>query len=76
MNRSYEEVATLYNSNITGVFSGGIVYEYTNDVRTKGKFGVVEVNINRSIIELRGFLLLSKVLNKTPILVSTSGYKE
>jgi len=69
-------VATLYNSNITRVFSRGIVYKYTNDVRTKGKFGVVEVHINRSIIELRGFLLLSKVLNKTPIPVSTSGYKE
>ena len=30
-NRTFEEVSALYNSEMTGVFSGGLVYEYSEE---------------------------------------------
>jgi len=39
--RQWEEVAALYSDKMTGVFSGGLVYEYSQE---SNDYGLVEVN--------------------------------
>ena len=43
--RKFEEVATLYSTQMTGVYSGGLVYEYSKEGDdTQQKFGLVDVS--------------------------------
>ena len=39
--RNFQEVATLYSTNMTGVFSGGLVYEYSEE---GNGFGLVTIS--------------------------------
>ena len=45
--RKFEEVGTLYGSNMTSVFSGGIVYEYFEEDNQYGKLLVVYLRFTR-----------------------------
>jgi hypothetical protein len=40
-NRTFQEVSALYNSEMTGVFSGGLVYEYSEE---GNGYGLVTIN--------------------------------
>ncbi|TAQ88847.1 hypothetical protein B7494_g2830 [Chlorociboria aeruginascens] len=42
-NRTFEEVSALYNSEMTGVFSGGLVYEYSEE---GNGYGIVTISGN------------------------------
>lgn len=44
--RTFMEVASIYSSPMTGVFSGGIVYEYTEEAN---EYGLVTINDDSSI---------------------------
>ena len=41
--RTFSEVGTIYGDQMTGVFSGGLVYEYTQEANN---YGIVEFNSN------------------------------
>lgn len=43
--RMFSEVPTIYGDKMTGVFSGGLVYEYTQE---ENKYGLVEFNSNNT----------------------------
>jgi hypothetical protein len=58
---------------MTGVFSGGLAYEYSLE---KNGFGVVEIKTNGSITELEGFSLLANALKNVSIPEGNGNYKE
>jgi 1,3-beta-glucanosyltransferase GAS3 len=43
--RTFSEVGTLYSDKMTGVFSGGLIYEYTQEANN---YGLVEFNDNNT----------------------------
>ncbi|KAK3371198.1 Glucanosyltransferase-domain-containing protein [Lasiosphaeria ovina] len=45
--RNFSEVPAIYGSQMTGVFSGGIVYEYTQGVN---EFGLVNISSDGSVV--------------------------
>jgi len=45
--RYFDEVLSLYSTNMTGVFSGGLVYEYSNETND---YGLVVVNYGTNTI--------------------------
>jgi 1,3-beta-glucanosyltransferase GAS5 len=65
--RTFEEVAALYSSDVTPVFSGGLVYEYTKQAKVLelADYGLVELS-SSGLQELEGFNLFRKALAKTP----------
>ena len=50
--RGWTDVASLYNSEMTGVFSGGLVYQYSEESDNPG-FGLVNIQGN-SVSEING----------------------
>jgi hypothetical protein len=70
-NRPFTEVDSLYSSNMTGVFSGGIVFEYfeeTND------FGLVSVDGTTASTLADYNSLSSKLATNTPSATASSAY--
>ncbi|KAF3940499.1 hypothetical protein ABW19_dt0206611 [Dactylella cylindrospora] len=47
--RTFDEVESIYHENMTVVFSGGLVYEWTNETNN---YGLVQVSEDRSSIDL------------------------
>ena len=68
--RQFEEVASLYSSDMTGVYSGGLVYEYTEE---GSNYGLVKVNGN-SVTELSDFNALKTAYANTPNPSGNGGY--
>ena len=61
--RTFEEVGALFNSEMTGVYSGGLVYEYSQE---SNNYGLVEINGN-NVTELPDFTAYQSALaNATP----------
>ncbi|KAL9618719.1 MAG: hypothetical protein Q9160_006598 [Pyrenula sp. 1 TL-2023] len=61
--RQFQEVADLYNENeMTAVYSGGLVYEYSME---GNKFGLVQIN-GDSVQELDDFTALQSAFKNTP----------
>lgn len=60
--RAFEEVSALYDTKMTGVYSGGLVYEYSEE---GSKYGLVEINGN-SVTTNKDYDALKTALNKTP----------
>jgi hypothetical protein len=58
---------------MTGVFSGGLAYEYSLEVNG---FGMVKLNPNGSVIELEEFSLLAKAYHNSPDPEGDGGYKQ
>ena len=60
--RKFEEVASLYSTNMTPVYSGGLVYEYSEE---GSNYGLVTINGN-SVSEGADFASLQTALSGTP----------
>ena len=73
--RKFEEVATLYGSKMTPVYSGGLVYEYSKEGdSTQEKFGLVDVS-SGTPDELTDFTTLQQAFANTPLPTDDGGYK-
>lgn len=73
--RKFEEIATLYGTQMTPVYSGGLVYEYSKEGdSTQEKFGLVDVS-SGSPKELTDFNTLMQAYAKTPVPTGDGGYK-
>ncbi|ORY73679.1 Glucanosyltransferase-domain-containing protein [Protomyces lactucae-debilis] len=55
--RAFSEVATIYSKEMTSVFSGGLVYEYTQEVNN---YGLVTIGSNGQVSALPDFYNLQK----------------
>lgn len=69
--RKFEEVASLYGSQMTPVYSGGLVYEYSEE---GSKYGLVQIN-GDSVKELADFTALQSAFKNTPAPSGDGGYK-
>jgi len=70
--RKFTEVAALYSSDMTGVFSGGIVYEYFQE---ENDYGLVSVDSSGSVSMLADFTAFSSQIHAaTPTGVSSGSY--
>lgn len=70
--RKFEEVASLYSDDMTSVYSGGLVYEYSQEA---SKFGLVDIQSDSSVEELADFDALQSALKNTPSPSGDGGYK-
>jgi 1,3-beta-glucanosyltransferase GAS5 len=59
--RNFQEIATLYSSQMTSVYSGGLVYEYSEE---GSGYGLVNIKGN-SVSETSDFKALQQALAKT-----------
>lgn len=71
--RTFEEIASLYSTDMTEVYSGGLVYEYSEE---GSGYGLVEIKDSTSVEELKGFGYLSKALEKTKPPSGDGGYQK
>jgi hypothetical protein len=69
--RKFEEVAALYGSQMTPVYSGGLVYEYSQE---EANYGLVDIN-GGSVTERDDFAALQSANKDTPIPTGDGGYK-
>ncbi|MCJ1432647.1 beta-glucanosyltransferase [Xylographa pallens] len=69
--RNFEEVASLYGSDMTPVYSGGLVYEYSQE---SNDYGLVNINGN-SVSELPDFTALQAAYKNTSMPTGDGGYK-
>lgn len=68
-NRQWGEVAALYSTNMTGVYSGGLAYEYTVE---PNNFGIVEI-VNGELTPNEDFDQLKAAYAKTKNPTGTGG---
>lgn len=59
--RKFEEVATLYSTKMTGVYSGGLVYEYSEE---GSKYGLVKIS-DDEVTTLKDYDALKAAFDKT-----------
>lgn len=71
--REWNEIEALYSTDMTSVFSGGLVYEYT--VEPNG-YGLVKVDSNGKITPNEDFERLKKAYAKTKNPTGDGGYKK
>jgi 1,3-beta-glucanosyltransferase GAS5 len=68
--RTFQEVASLYGTNMTPVYSGGLVYEYSQEANDYGL-----VNINGDNVTIRpDFTALQDAYENTPNPTGDGGY--
>ena len=74
--RTFQEIPTLFGSQMTPSYSGGLVYEYSKEgtAAPANLYGLVTVN-GGSVSELDGFSDLSNALSKTPSPTGDGGYR-
>lgn len=60
--RQFQEVSALYDTKMTGVYSGGLVYEYSEE---GSNYGLVQINGN-DVSTNKDYDALKTALNKTP----------
>jgi len=70
--RKFEEVKSLYSTDMTGVYSGGLVYEYSQE---DSNYGLVEIN-GDSVKELADFTALKDAFSATKNPSGDGGYKK
>lgn len=61
--RNFDEVPVLYTNDMIDVFSGGLVYEFTQE---PNNYGLVEVQSNGDVKLLRDFVQLKKRFDNLP----------
>jgi hypothetical protein len=71
--RNFAETAGLYQTDMTGVFSGGLVYEYTNEADNPG-YGIVKIEGNKAVPIGSQFNALMKNLKDTQNPSGDGGY--
>lgn len=69
--RDFGEVAALYSANMTAVYSGGLVYEYSQETN---HYGLVTIN-DTGISPLPDFTALQSQLKNNPIPTGDGSYK-
>jgi len=69
--RKFEEIASLYSTQMTSVYSGGLVYEYSQE---ESKYGLVTIS-GSSVSELPDFAALQSAYTATPNPTGDGGYK-
>jgi 1,3-beta-glucanosyltransferase GAS5 len=69
--RKFEEVASLYSVDMTGVYSGGLVYEYSQEGNNYGLVDISGSNVN----ERDDFGALQQAYQNTPNPSGDGGYK-
>jgi hypothetical protein len=67
--RKFDEMGALMSSQMDAVYSGGIMYEYSNDVND---YGIVQLNGN-TVKELDEFPLYASALSKYPTPTGSGG---
>ena len=73
--RSFAEIGTLYSDRMTPVYSGGLVYEYTEEGDAKqSKYGLVQIKGGKAV-EKPDFSTLMDPFSKTPAPKGDGGYK-
>lgn len=73
--RTWDEITTLYSSQMTPVYSGGLVYEYTEEGdATQNKYGLVEISGN-TVTERPDFATLQKAFTNVSPPSGDGGYK-
>jgi len=70
--RKWPEIASLYSKNMTPVYSGGLVYEYTNETNN---FGIVSINGN-NVQELPEFSPLATAFRSNPPPTDGGGFNK
>lgn len=70
--RQFEEVKSLYGSDMVSVYSGGLVYEYSEE---GSKYGLVKINGN-SVTELNDFTALKNAFAGTKAPTDDGGFKQ
>jgi len=61
--RVWQEVGALYSEKMTGVFSGGLVYEFTQE---SNNYGLVEIAKDESVEIFKEFDSLEEAFSKAP----------
>ncbi|VEU23384.1 DEKNAAC104555 [Brettanomyces naardenensis] len=69
--RPFTEVEAIYSTEMSPVFSGGLVYEYTED---SSNYGLVQIESDGSVDPLKDFDNLQKELNSTSDPVGAAGF--
>ncbi|KFY08876.1 hypothetical protein V492_05816 [Pseudogymnoascus sp. VKM F-4246] len=69
--RTFEEVESLYSDKMTGVYSGGLAYEYSEE---GSGYGLVKIKDTKTVSELSGFNYLKKAFAKTKAPTGDGGY--
>jgi hypothetical protein len=74
--RKFEEVATLYGTQMTAVYSGGLVYEYSKEgtAAPQNQYGLVAIS-GSSVSEQPDFSALQSAFQGTPLPTGDGGYK-
>ncbi|PWY91330.1 glycolipid-anchored surface protein 5 precursor [Aspergillus sclerotioniger CBS 115572] len=70
--REFEEVSALYNTEMTGVYSGGLVYEYSQEA---SNYGLVEIS-GDSVKTLSDYDALKSAFSKTSNPQGDGGYNQ
>ena len=70
--RQFEEVSALYNTEMTGVYSGGLVYEYSQE---SSKYGLVSIS-GSSVTETSDFTALQSALAHSSNPQGDGGYNQ
>ena len=68
--RTFEEVTSLYSTDMTSVYSGGLVYEYSQEA---SDYGLVEIN-GDNVTELADFTALESQFSATASPTGDGGY--
>ncbi|CAI4215238.1 unnamed protein product [Parascedosporium putredinis] len=68
--RDFGEVEALMSSEMTGVYSGGLMYEYTMETN---KYGIVKISSSGEVTELDEFANFRSALAKYPAPSGTAG---
>ncbi|KAH7380386.1 Glucanosyltransferase-domain-containing protein [Phaeosphaeria sp. MPI-PUGE-AT-0046c] len=69
--RAFNEVASIYGSDMMSVYSGGLVYEYSQE---ESNYGLVKLN-GGQVSVMKDFNSLKSAFAKTPIPTGDGGYK-
>lgn len=69
--RPFTEIESIYSTQMSGVFSGGLVYEYTNETND---YGLVQVVNDTAVTKLPDFMNLKAEYNKTSNPSGDGGY--
>lgn len=70
--RQFQEVGSLYSEDMTGVYSGGLVYEYSQE---PSKYGLVEINDGK-VKTLADYDALKSAFDKTSNPKGDGGYNK
>jgi hypothetical protein len=68
--REFNEVASIYGSDMSAVYSGGLVYEYSQE---DSNYGLVKLS-NGKVSEMDDFTTLKNAFSKTPLPSGDGGY--